>query len=234
MNEFLTCDEIKNLLSPYFDMELCDQEKNAVEIHIEKCSECRQELENIKQLSFSVKKAYQAEENPDEAIIPRGLLPEEIQKCLNVKANLSAFIDGELEKNQTIDTLEHILNCKFCRNQYEKMKRTRDLTRNYLENAFNNDTSIPGYKVHIEITERIRQQKNRTKILTSAAALIFVAVLSWFSVFQFNSGEPAEVNIDRTRFIRQERPMYVKAEDYILSELDKSPPKEVISLLYGE
>lgn len=236
MNEFLTCDEIKNLLSTYFDMELAEEDRITVENHVKNCSNCRQELENIKQLSFSVRKTYEVDSRDlsEELSSYENLLPAEMRKCLRTKSNLSAFIDGELDKDTIIEMLEHIINCEFCKNQYEKIRKTRELTKNYLENPVYNEFYISKQRTHTKVIDKIRQIHSRKKVLTSAAALIFVAVLSWFSVFQFNSFKSDDVNIDKTRFIRTERPMYVKSEDFVISELNSTPPQEVVSLLYGD
>ncbi len=237
MNEFLTCNEIKNLLSPYFDMELSDEETEIVTKHIENCPGCKQQLESIKHLSGNIKLSYNPDNDrdiPGNLSAVRGLLPQDIEECLTVKSNLSAFIDGELPGEKTIKVLEHVINCEFCRKQYEKVKKTSELTRNYLENSVCNEVYIARQKTHIKVIEKIRQINSKRKILSSAAAVVFVAVLGWFSILQLNPVKPDDVNINETRYIRTDRPMYVKSEEFILTELDSAPPKEVVSLLYGD
>jgi len=228
MSEFLICDEVKELLSPYFDGEVTYKEKNLIEKHLETCQNCRQKLENLKRTTSLVRKASVCN-------FSENLLPVEMQKCLRVKANLSAFIDGELDRKETIELLEHVINCEFCRSQYEKIKQTQDYTRSYLEKSLNNGVYPNKNKPHVIILEQIREQKKRTKILSSAAALAFIAVLSWFPTFQLEPTiTPTEINIDKTRFIQTDKPMYVNAEDYVISELDTCPPEEVVSLIYGD
>ncbi len=233
MNEFLTCDRIKNMISSYFDMELSDEDMKLVENHIESCPDCRQELENIRRLSSLIKTSWQKDASYDDIPAVKGLLPAEIEKCLSIKSGLSEFIDGELPREKTVEILEHVINCEFCRNQYEKIKEVSNLTRNYLENSYNDEVFIEKQKTHTRVIEKIRQLKNRKKILTSAVAVVFIAVLGWFSAVQFTSTKPEDININKTRYIRTERPMYVKSEEFILTELDSEPPKEVVSLIYG-
>ncbi len=239
MNEFLTCNEIKDLLSPYFDMELPEKEKKIVENHVKNCPECKKELENINKLSNSIKAVYNAESEliADELSSYKGMLTEDIEKCLNVKTNLSAFIDGELDKGKTIECLDHIINCDFCKGQYEKIRQTRELTRNYLASPVYDEFYITRQKTHIKVIEKIRQIAGQRKILSSAAALVFIAVLSWFSFSLFSPVKTDEAYMEKTRFIRSGRPIYVHyhvpSEEFILSELNSEPPEEVISLLYG-
>ena len=58
MNDFSPCDEVKKLLSAYFDRELNKKDSKIVKNHIGQCLNCRRELENIKQLSLLIKSSY--------------------------------------------------------------------------------------------------------------------------------------------------------------------------------
>ena len=86
MNNFLTCDEIKKMISPYFDNELCEKDSQFVEKHLEQCPVCMQELEKIKQLSLFIKISPQ--------VFNKNVLPEKITTCMEIRSKLSAFIDG--------------------------------------------------------------------------------------------------------------------------------------------
>jgi len=55
-----SCDEVKELLSPYFDGELDEKDNKIVKKHLRECLNCRRELENIKQLSVLIKSSYSA------------------------------------------------------------------------------------------------------------------------------------------------------------------------------
>lgn len=233
MNDFLTCNEVKELLSPYFDNELSKNECIKVEKHLKRCAECRQEFENIKKLSCSIKNSFGKNSSSDYFYDQEGLLPEDLEKCMSVRFNLSAFIDGETPKQKTIEILEHIINCEFCRKQYEKVKKTSKITRHYLETSSISEVYSKKEKTYIKVIEKLTQLNNRKKILSSAAAVVFIAVLGWFSIIQFSSVQPEEININKTRYIRLERPLYVKSEQFILTELDSTPSKEVVSLLHG-
>ena len=229
MNNFLTCDEIKKMISPYFDKELCEKDSQLVEKHLEQCPVCMQELENIKQLSLFIKISPQ--------VFNKNVLPEKITTCMEIRSKLSAFIDGELEKETVIEILEHIINCDFCKKQYKKIKKTHELLKNHLENSFSDDSYLEKDKISLAVIkniEKIRWQKNKKKIISSIAASVFIIFLSWFSINLINSSETKELNLDKTRFIRIEKPMYVKSEDYFLRECCSELPEEIISLMYDE
>ncbi len=58
MNDFFSCNEVKELLSPYYDGELDEKDAKIVKTHLGQCLTCRRELENIKRLSFLIKSSY--------------------------------------------------------------------------------------------------------------------------------------------------------------------------------
>lgn len=58
MNDFFSCSEIVDLLSPYFDGELDEKDTKIVKKHLGQCLNCRRELENMKKLSVLIKGSY--------------------------------------------------------------------------------------------------------------------------------------------------------------------------------
>lgn len=47
----MNCDEVKNLMSAYFDGELSDEVREQVQQHVEGCADCRKELDGFSRLS---------------------------------------------------------------------------------------------------------------------------------------------------------------------------------------
>lgn len=60
MNDFSQCDEVKELLSPYFDGELDEKDTKIVKKHLGQCLTCRRQLAEIRQLSSLIKSSYSA------------------------------------------------------------------------------------------------------------------------------------------------------------------------------
>lgn len=58
MNDFCSCNEIKELLSPYLDGELDAKETKLVKKHLGQCLNCRRELDNLRRLSVLIKSSY--------------------------------------------------------------------------------------------------------------------------------------------------------------------------------
>ncbi|MCK7482573.1 MAG: zf-HC2 domain-containing protein [Candidatus Moduliflexus flocculans] len=58
MENSLSCDDVENLLSPFFDNELSEQEFGVVKEHIENCPSCNEKLENIAKLSSVLKESF--------------------------------------------------------------------------------------------------------------------------------------------------------------------------------
>lgn len=136
MNSFFSCDEVKELISPYFDGELDGKSSKIVKQHLGQCLTCRRELENIKRLSVLIKTSYAAS----------------------------------------------------------------------------------------PLLSRRRGNRFKKVISSSVAAAVFVGFLGWFSI--------SAVKIDKTSTIETEKPMYVKAEDYFLSDIYAVPEQEVLSFIY--
>lgn len=58
MLDNFSCEEVKSMLSAYFDEELSLEEKTMVENHLENCSHCGKELEYIQKVSASLKNYF--------------------------------------------------------------------------------------------------------------------------------------------------------------------------------
>lgn len=228
--KFLTdspgCAEVKPLLSPYFDGELPCKDMELIEKHLANCPECSMELEKIYDLSLHVKSSLlnRVKNNPTDNKY-EGLLPEEIQKCLKIRSNISAFIDGELDQTATKEVLEHVIACKSCRKLYDSLKATSELTKRCLKKPVIND--MQAIRLHKSVIKRIMHDKSRVKYIYSAAAMAFIAVLSWFSVPYFAPDEPKYTHVDNAKLIKQTKPMYAPSQGFIMSELYLETPEEI-------
>jgi anti-sigma factor RsiW len=225
LGEFPNCTEIKPMLSAYFDGELSVEDMILVEKHLVDCLECSEELERIEALSLQIRSSLRnwAQNSPDNEF--ERLLPEEIQKCLKITSDISAFIDGELDHAATRAMLEHVIACKYCRKQYDKIKKTSELTKKCLKLSVMDD--IQTQNLHTKVINRLGGKKNNVKMLFSAAAVVFIAVLSWFSIAHFTPTTSKDAHIDNTKYVREEKPMYVQSEEYVLSDLNLEPPQGI-------
>jgi anti-sigma factor RsiW len=220
------CTEVKPLLSPYLDGELPCRDMEIMERHLANCLECSKEFENLYNLSLHVKTSLlnKVKNNPANNKFG-GLLPEEVQKCLKVRSNMSAFIDGELDQRATKEMLEHVIACKSCRKLYDNLKVTSELTKKCLKIPVIND--MQAVKLHKSVIKRIMHEKSRAKYIYSAAAMALIAVLSWFSVSYFVPDKPKYTHVDNAKLIKQTKPMYVPSHGFIMSELYLETPEEI-------
>ncbi|NLF83716.1 MAG: zf-HC2 domain-containing protein [Candidatus Gastranaerophilales bacterium] len=220
------CAEVKPLLSPYLDGELPCLDMEIMEKHLANCPECSKEFENLYNLSLHVKTSLlnRVKNNPANNKFG-GLLPEEIQKCLKIRSNISAFIDGELDQTSTKEVLEHVIACKSCRKLYDNLKATSELTKNCLKKSVINE--MQAVRLHKSVIKRLMNEKSHVKYIYSAAAMVFIAVLSWFSVPYFAPDEPKYTHVDNAKLTKQTKPMYVPSHGFIMSELYLETPEEI-------
>ena len=132
--------------------------------------------------------------------------------CDEVKELLSAYFDGELDEKDNKIVKKHLRECLNCRRELENIKQLSVLIKSSY-------SASPLF---------VKRKQNRLKkvISSSIAALMFLVFLGWFSV--------SMVNTNKTSTIETDKPMYVKSEDYFLSDVYSEPPQEVVSLIYDE
>ena len=58
MNNFFSCNEIKEMISAYFDNELNEKDTKIVKKHLKECLTCRRKLADIRKISTLIKRAY--------------------------------------------------------------------------------------------------------------------------------------------------------------------------------
>jgi len=132
MESYLSCDEMKLLISAYFDNELSDEESLYVENHLKQCEKCSLELENIKKLSQTLK-GYDARTNISQtetlSFILNRLNNEQTVSCDEVLDELAAYYDGELDLKLHYSIEDHLNTCTGCKAEFEKIKKLGDLIR---------------------------------------------------------------------------------------------------------
>ncbi|MGI6684580.1 MAG: anti-sigma factor family protein [Bacillota bacterium] len=82
----MNCKKVQDLLSPYLDQVLSEEENNLIEKHLEKCSSCQQELTNLKNALSMIQ------------TLPELPLPENFQVDLRRKLAAVKHGDEEVKK----------------------------------------------------------------------------------------------------------------------------------------
>ena len=123
MENNLSCNDIKILISPYFDNELSSKESKIVENHLINCFICALELEKIKKLSeilkdFAVRTEFS---QPDlSSIVLNRVYDRNKITCNEVLEKVSAYDDNELVLRLHYEIKEHLENCSSCKFKYNE------------------------------------------------------------------------------------------------------------------
>jgi len=200
MTDSFSCIEIKSKLSAYFDEELSLDEKTTVENHLMHCCECEKELNLIRKTSGCLKNFYKNNEPDCVDLNISEKVMADLNICSEISGNLSAFIDGELPKAGIIKISEHLLKCKYCRNDYDLLKKTGDAVKNYFNRSLE-DLKIPRIGFNENIISQIIFAQKRKKLIYSTAAVAILAVIIYSSVNLINLKSPEKDNIHKVKFL---------------------------------
>lgn len=120
MNKKLTCNQVISLLNYYFEGKLNPTLKEYVSLHIENCEHCKkkfQELQNI------INK-YSCPENK---------FSEENAVSIELKNNLSAYIDNELSYSDNIKIKKYTISNNNARKELELMYKFKKILHSAYE-----------------------------------------------------------------------------------------------------
>jgi len=149
--------------------------------------------------------------------------------CSEISEDLSAFIDGELPKEQLAKIYEHLLECNNCRQNYEDLKITRKTLQNYFKRS-TEEFIIPEKPYENSTKDNIINKiifiKRQRKVIYTAAALMFLAIVSYFSI-NFINFNPAEKNaLHKVKFTKNESvltPLQAEPNDFTKEFKKQSP-----------
>jgi hypothetical protein len=122
--------------------------------------------------------------------------------CSEISEDLSAFIDGELSKEQLAKIYEHLLECNGCQQAYEEMKTTQKAISNYFKRS-TEEFEIPEKVTKDNIISKIIFIQRQRKFIYSAAALGFLAILSYFSISMINFHSPEKEALHKIKFTKE-------------------------------
>ncbi len=229
MTDNLSCNNIEDLLSAYFDKELNTEDTILVKNHLDECQKCQKELNNIANLSALLKVSF-TNHNPKLNISSKIEL-DSLDTCRKVSENLSAFLDKELEKTEIVEICEHLLQCQYCRKDYEELKNLSFSIKNYFNNSTENIEIDNLIDKKIILTNIFANQRQK-KVASSIAALFFISIFVWFSINSINNVSEETLPIESIKLLNREKPMYVDSNEYFFSEIYKETKKEMISIIY--
>jgi len=112
--------------------------------------------------------------------------------CKDVKENLSAFVDGELPKEQIVKICDHLLDCENCKILYKNLRQTQKSLRNYFNTASVSPTCFSDNFGETIVNKVIFAQRQK-RIIYFIAAITLIAGAGYFSL-NFIHTYPEAVN----------------------------------------
>lgn len=123
----LTCAQMDVLISFYIDGDLSKTLKNQVEEHLKECATCRAKYDIIKSMITELKDSFETQEEfvPKEA--SQNNYSCTSQQYRLFKNNLSAYIDNELDSDESLKIKKFTINNKNARKALENSYNIKKL-----------------------------------------------------------------------------------------------------------
>lgn len=177
----LTCTQVSALLSFYIDDKLSHQLRQFVEAHLEICPSCRAKLEALKSMVKSLKEVHEKL-----AAMPAGQAESSFDNQYDeLKVNLSAYIDNELNDEENIKVKKYIISNPKVRKEVEDLYKLRKVLNHSFEkekNEAKEDFSKYILK-RIDIQEEIYGPDSFAKVVAIFIVILAVFTLTAFIIF---------------------------------------------------
>lgn len=123
----LTCAQMDVLISFYIDGDLSKTLKNQVEEHLKECATCRAKYDIIKSMITELKDSFETQEEfvPKEASQNNSSCTSQQYRLF--KNNLSAYIDNELDSDESLKIKKFTINNKNARKALENSYNIKKL-----------------------------------------------------------------------------------------------------------
>jgi anti-sigma factor RsiW len=204
------CLVIEEDLSAYLDGELPAAAQEGVNHHLDECAEC---LDKFKLL------------NSTNQMLSKGLaLPEGLEiniwsavkdrldsDCENVREDLSAYADQEVDSGRHRFITSHLIDCLPCREAYEAVTKVGDLIKEHYKPQIPENLNLwPGIKLKMQVVPFTPREQQKTKkkirprfaVMVGAAAAVvglLGSLVLWLSLpddIQFPSISPEQYLIE--------------------------------------
>ncbi len=180
MHNDLICSRINSMLSMYIDGKLSPIEVEIVEEHLRVCESCKKKYEYLKQLITTLKSAYKQDQNIDEI----KSADFKIKEYEYYKQNLSAYLDNELDFEDSVRFKKYIIKIPLARRELQKYF---DLQKMLKTNWKNNQKQLNQDFSKIIINELYKDNKLlHTEVWVKVAAvLIMLLTIGGLSVIYY-------------------------------------------------
>lgn len=127
----LTCTQVSALLSFYINDKLNEQLRGFVAAHLDICPTCRAKYEALKDMITSLKEVHEKVGATEHSALKTGLSPQ----YNDFKRNLSAYVDSELNDEESIKVKKYVISNPKAREDLERMYKFKKLLHSSFEKA---------------------------------------------------------------------------------------------------
>ena len=170
--ENLSCEQVISLLTFYIECSLTPKLMNNIECHLQNCEACREKYYKLKNIIDNYNEIKQKiySDFKSEGIM---LTEKEYVKFLN---NLSAYIDNELDENDSIKIKQYSVTNQQARNDLENIINFRQLLQTSFLKTKNEIKEDYSAKVIRKIYGNILPKKNLINIIKNIITIIFLFI----------------------------------------------------------
>lgn len=181
MQQELSCDQVGALMTFYIEDKLSDQLAQYVKRHLNICPSCREKYETLKTM---VSKFIEMQNKPIDNLQPDYQAPFITRQYEEFKANLSAYIDNELNDIENIKIKKITISNPLARQDLEDMYTFKKLLHSSFDKTRNEIKNDYSKYVLSQLQQGQESQKTDqfTKIMAIFAAIITCVVIGFISI----------------------------------------------------
>lgn len=166
----LTCTQVSALLSFYIEDKLSCQLRQFVEMHLEKCPTCRAKLDALSGMMQSLKEVHEKI-----AAIKSNENTSSASQSDELKINISAYVDNELNDEDNIRVKKCIISNPQARKELESMYNLKKILTTSFEKSKNE--SKEDYSKYILRRIDIQEEVNNDSFARIVAIFGVIIVL---------------------------------------------------------
>ena len=180
MKKELTCEQVGAIITFYMEGRLSNSLKKAVKHHLEICPECREKYE-------ALQKMVQKFSDTNGSELTNSEVQDEYKKKLyeEFKANLSAYVDNELDDKENIRIRKITISNPIARRDLEEMYAFKKLLYTSFEKTKNDVRFDFSGNIMTQMNNSYKATKDSFPVLVSAFVVMFTIIIAgivqlWF------------------------------------------------------
>lgn len=169
----LTCDQVGALMAFYIEDKLSDKLSRYVEQHLEICPSCREKFETMKKI---IHKYSNMHKEMQEEELKENVSPFITRQYEEFKANLSAYIDNELDDEENIKIKKITISNPLARQDLEDMYTFKKLLHSSFDKT-RNDSKEDYCRYVLSRIQNPEEEKKETDPFFKIMAVFCIMII---------------------------------------------------------